>query len=153
MERVLQITEAVIDSLQNNTPDLSTEPLTAEDFLSHMYLLRVHDPVEQLAVVNNLPTILDQHKEVNLWNVIVILLLFILYPLECDRKSCGMFQVKLIVFDSITFLFRQDFEDMAGRTRLLANMAQKLMAVAENYDVAVSQKLALTCVAEFLQYF
>lgn len=52
--------------------------------------------------------------------------------------------MKLVVFDSITFNFRQDFEDMAGRTRLLANMAQKLMAVAENYDVAVSQKLFLT---------
>lgn len=53
-----------------------------------------------------------------------------------------MCQVKLVVFDSVTFNFRQDFEDMAGRTRLLANMAQKLMAVAEKYDVAVSQNLS-----------
>lgn len=45
--------------------------------------------------------------------------------------------MKLVVFDSVTFNFRQDFEDMAGRTRLLANMAQKLMAIAENYDVAI----------------
>lgn len=56
-----------------------------------------------------------------------------------------MCQVRLVVFDSVTFNFRQDFEDMAGRTRLLANMAQKLMAVAENYDVAVRQKLFFTC--------
>ncbi|XP_024375721.1 DNA repair protein RAD51 homolog 3 [Physcomitrium patens] len=107
MERVLQITEAVIDDLRNKSP-ASAEDLTVEDFLSHIYLLRVHDPVEQLAVVNTLPTLLDEHKE-----------------------------VRLVVFDSVTFNFRQDFEDMAGRTRLLANMAQKLMAVAENYDVAI----------------
>ncbi|KAG0573909.1 hypothetical protein KC19_VG220600 [Ceratodon purpureus] len=108
MERVLQITEAVIDSLRIKSPGFSAAPLTAEDFLSHMYLLRVHDPLEQLAAVNNLPTLLDQHKE-----------------------------VKLIVFDSITFNFRQDFENMRERTRLLASMAQKLMAVAEIYDVAI----------------
>jgi hypothetical protein len=65
MERVLQITEAVIDSLRNKSPEFSAAPLTAEDFLSHMYLLRVHDPVEQLAVVNNLPTLLDHHKHVS----------------------------------------------------------------------------------------
>lgn len=53
--------------------------------------------------------------------------------------------MKLVIFDSITFNFRQDFEDMAGRTRLLANMAQKLMAVAEYHDVAVSQKFSLPC--------
>lgn len=65
MERALQITEAVIDSLRIKSPEFSAAPLIAEDFLSHMYLLRVHDPVEQLAVVNNLPTLLDQHKEVS----------------------------------------------------------------------------------------
>jgi hypothetical protein len=45
--------------------------------------------------------------------------------------------VKLIVIDSITFNFRQDFEDMAGRTRLLAEMGQKLGKIAEEYDLAV----------------
>lgn len=65
MERVLQITEAVIDDLRNKSP-ASAEDLTVEDFLSHIYLLRVHDPVEQLAVVNTLPTLLDEHKEVGL---------------------------------------------------------------------------------------
>lgn len=64
MERVSQITEAVIDDLGNMSPGHSAASFTAEDFLSHIYLLRVHDPVEQLAVVNNLPTLLDQHKEV-----------------------------------------------------------------------------------------
>lgn len=45
--------------------------------------------------------------------------------------------MKLIVIDSITFNFRQDFEDMAGRTRLLAEMGQKLAKIAEEHDLAV----------------
>ncbi len=47
-------------------------------------------------------------------------------------------QVKLIVIDSIAFHFRQDFQDMAQRTRVLAEMAQKLMHLAEEEDLAVS---------------
>ena len=47
-------------------------------------------------------------------------------------------QVKLIVIDSIAFHFRQDFQDMAQRTRVLAEMAQKLMHLAEERDLAVS---------------
>ncbi len=47
-------------------------------------------------------------------------------------------QVKLIVIDSIAFHFRQDFQDMAQRTRVLAEMAQKLMHLAEEKDLAVS---------------
>ncbi len=43
----------------------------------------------------------------------------------------------MIVIDSITFNFRQDFEDMAGRTRLLAEMGQKLGKIAEEHDLAV----------------
>lgn len=49
-----------------------------------------------------------------------------------------IWQVKLIVIDSIAFHFRQDFQDMAQRTRVLAEMAQKLMHLAEEKDLAVS---------------
>ena len=53
-------------------------------------------------------------------------------------KSHPFAQVKLIVIDSIAFHFRQDFQDMAQRTRVLAEMAQKLMHLAEEKDLAVS---------------
>ena len=46
--------------------------------------------------------------------------------------------MKLIVIDSVAFHFRQDFYDMAQRTRLLAEMAQKLMHLAEEKNLAVS---------------
>lgn len=52
-------------------------------------------------------------------------------------------QVKLVVIDSITFYFRQDFEDMALRTRLLGEMALKLMKLAQKFNLAVSENYFL----------
>ena len=46
-------------------------------------------------------------------------------------------QVVLVVIDSVTFHFRQDWPDMGRRARLLAVMAQQAMAVAESRGVAV----------------
>lgn len=47
-------------------------------------------------------------------------------------------QVKLVVIDSITFHFRQDFVDMALRTRLLGGLALKLMKLAKKFSLAVN---------------
>ena len=47
-------------------------------------------------------------------------------------------QVKVVIIDSVTFHFRQDFTDMVLRTRLLSGMAQKLMNIADRFDIAVS---------------
>lgn len=44
--------------------------------------------------------------------------------------------MKLVVVDSITFHFRQDFRDMAQRSRLLTRMAQDVMALAERHALA-----------------
>lgn len=46
-------------------------------------------------------------------------------------------QVKVVIVDSITFHFRQEFEDMALRTRLLSGMALKLMKLAKKFNIAV----------------
>ncbi|GER57501.1 DNA repair and recombination protein radA [Striga asiatica] len=45
--------------------------------------------------------------------------------------------VKVVIIDSITFHFRQDFEDMALRTRLLSGIALKLMKLAKKFNLAV----------------
>jgi len=42
-----------------------------------------------------------------------------------------------VVVDSIAFQFRQDHQDVGERTRLLANIGQRLMAVAGRNDVSV----------------
>jgi hypothetical protein len=46
--------------------------------------------------------------------------------------------VKLLVIDSIAFHFRQQFDDMALRTRLLNGLAQDLNKFAQLYELAVS---------------
>jgi RecA/RadA recombinase len=46
-------------------------------------------------------------------------------------------QVVLVVIDSVTFHFRQDWPDMGRRARLLAAMAQQAMSVAETRGVAM----------------
>lgn len=45
--------------------------------------------------------------------------------------------VRLVVVDSVTFHFRQEYADMAARTRQLGQMAQQLMQLAGERDVAV----------------
>lgn len=54
-------------------------------------------------------------------------------------------QVKIVIIDSVTFHFRQDFEDLALRTRLLSGMALKLMNLAKTYNLAVSNLQWVNC--------
>lgn len=56
----------------------------------------------------------------------------------CIVLAFTIAQVKIIIVDSVTFHFRQDFDDMALRTRLLSGMALKFMNLAKNYNLAVS---------------
>lgn len=95
---------------QKSTPDIqqSVAAITLESVLSNINYYRVHDYVEQIALVNVLPSILSQKPN-----------------------------VRLIVLDSVTFHFRHDFEDLGVRTRLLNGMAQKLTSIAAQFNVAV----------------
>ncbi|KAG2454632.1 hypothetical protein HYH02_000473 [Chlamydomonas schloesseri] len=83
-------------------------PFSLEGLLRGIYLFRVHDHVEQLGLVHLLPRFLEQYRG-----------------------------VRLVVIDSVTFHFRQDFPDMAQRTRVVTGMAQQLISLAQTYNVAV----------------
>ena len=61
MERVIQMTEACIANLVHASPATSKVQLNVEEVLGHIYSMRVHDPAEQLAVVNTLPKLLKQY--------------------------------------------------------------------------------------------
>lgn len=76
--------------------------------LQNIFLFRIHNHVEQVSLVNLLPQFLKQNP-----------------------------QVRLVVVDSIAFHFRQDFSDMAQRSRTVTAMAQQLIAAAQAHDVAV----------------
>lgn len=115
VERVVEIADACTRHLKklaiNNGTAAQLEAaskVSRDGMLANIHFFRVRDYTEQLAVTQMLPSFIANHPE-----------------------------VKLIVIDSIAFHFRQDFQDMAQRTRVLAEMAQKLMHLAEEKDLAV----------------
>ncbi len=69
--------------------------------MSSIYYFRVHHYIEQVALVNVLS----------------------------ERITRELPRVKLIVIDSVAFLFRRNFDDYAMRTRVLGNMSQTLIEV------------------------
>ena len=51
---------------------------------------------------------------------------------------CLYFQVRLVVVDSIASHFRHNFEDMGLRNRVLSGLAQNLIRMATQSNIAVS---------------
>jgi len=114
VERALQISEGVFKHLKKIAvqPERQArvQTLSADAFLRGIHVMRVHDLTEQLAAVNHLPSLLQQHPG-----------------------------VKLVVLDSVAFHFRHGSGsgDFAKRSRLLSAMAQKLNDLASRRQVAV----------------
>uniref|UniRef100_A0A5B6YTG9 DNA repair protein RAD51 homolog 3 n=1 Tax=Davidia involucrata TaxID=16924 RepID=A0A5B6YTG9_DAVIN len=114
VERVLQIAEACLedmveynDSLRKNFQVCEVK-MQPKDFLENIFYFRICSYTEEIAVINYLEKFISEHKD-----------------------------VKAVIIDSVTFHFRQDFEDMALRTRLLSGMALKLMKLAKKFSLAV----------------
>ncbi|MBN3293942.1 RA51C protein, partial [Polypterus senegalus] len=85
------------------------ENFTLETILSNIFFFRCHDYVELLAQVHLLPDFLFKHPK-----------------------------VRFLVVDSIAYPFRHEFEDLSARTRLLHGLAQKLLQLASQHNIAVS---------------
>ncbi|CAL5331423.1 unnamed protein product [Camellia sinensis] len=121
VERALQIAEACVEdvleyrSLRKNFQACQVQ-MQPKDFLNNILYFRICSYTEQIAVINYLEKFILEHKDVDIL-----------------RFS----QVKVVVIDSVTFHFRQDFEDMALRTRLLSGIALKLMKLSKKYSLAV----------------
>ncbi|KAJ8506455.1 hypothetical protein OPV22_007341 [Ensete ventricosum] len=114
VERAHQIAEGCISDLLDNTAHrlkdfpACPERLQPNSFLSNIFYFRICSYTEQIATINYLEKFLEEQKD-----------------------------VKIIVVDSITFHFRQDFDDLALRTRVLSGMSLKLMSFAKKYSLAV----------------
>ncbi|KAL6981780.1 DNA repair protein rad51c [Sarracenia purpurea var. burkii] len=114
VERALQIAEACVEDMskfrdfERNNSRVCQVQIQPKDFLKNIFYFRICSYTEQIAVINFLEKFISEHKD-----------------------------VKVVIIDSVTFHFRQDFEDMALRTRLLSGMALKLMKLAKNYSLAV----------------
>lgn len=70
--------------------------------------VRCHDYVELLAELHLLPTFLQKQTK-----------------------------VRLLVIDSMAFPFLQLFDDLSERTRLLRGLAQQLITMATNHNIAI----------------
>ncbi|KAL2892441.1 DNA repair protein RAD51-like protein 3, partial [Bienertia sinuspersici] len=114
VERALQIAEGCVEDMekdhyfQRRDVQAVKKKLIPENFLANIFHFRICSYTEQIAMINHLDKWVSEHRD-----------------------------VKLVVVDSVTFYFRQDFEDMALRTRKLGEMALKLMKLAQKYSLAV----------------
>ncbi|XP_058104617.1 DNA repair protein RAD51 homolog 3 isoform X2 [Magnolia sinica] len=114
VERAFQIAEACIQDtlnsfvVQQRDVKVCQEKMQPKAFLANIFYFRICSYTEQIAVINYLDKFIAEQKD-----------------------------VKIVIIDSITFHFRQDFDDLALRTRVLGGMALKLMKLANKYSVAV----------------
>ncbi|KAM6584060.1 hypothetical protein CsatB_011062 [Cannabis sativa] len=114
VERATQIAEASISDMLEYNNHLAKQNRVCQvkfkpsDILENIFYFRVCSYTEQMALINHLEKFISDHKD-----------------------------VKIVIVDSVTFHFRQDFEDLALRTRLLNGMALKLMNLAKTFNVAV----------------
>ncbi|XP_020596905.1 DNA repair protein RAD51 homolog 3 isoform X2 [Phalaenopsis equestris] len=113
-ERAYQIAEACIMDIWENLvfPHKDNkdcqERMQPDHFLSNILYFRICSYTEQIAVINYLDKFLEEHKD-----------------------------VKIVIIDSISFHFRQDFKEMVQRTIVLNEMSRLLMKVAKRFSVAV----------------
>ena len=115
VERVEQMARAVVAHLQRISSVQhdarmaeAVATLDANDLLEGISYFRAHSATEQIAAINLL-----------------------------DELAREAHDVRLVVVDSIAFHFRQEFDDMARRTRVLNGLAQQLLELAERRGLAV----------------
>ncbi|KAF7826024.1 DNA repair protein RAD51-like protein 3 [Senna tora] len=114
VERVLEIAKACTEDLSEYSHLIHKDAqdcvvkIHPNSILENIFYFRVCSYTEQIALVNYLDKFITEHKD-----------------------------VKIIILDSVTIHFRQDFDDMALRTRLLSEMALKLMKLSKKFSLAV----------------
>ncbi|KAG0305478.1 DNA repair protein rad51c [Dissophora globulifera] len=108
-KRALQFATACFERLSAADNDKEIRPaLDSKDLMQGIQYCRVHSPVELIAMVRMLSGIVRSHPK-----------------------------TKLIVVDSIAFLFRSNLSDINMRTKLVATLGRQLSDLARTYNVAV----------------
>ncbi|XP_061961334.1 DNA repair protein RAD51 homolog 3 isoform X3 [Populus nigra] len=113
-ERAQEIAEACIEDISEYKRFLHKDSqacqgeIQGKDVLQNIYFFRICSYTEQIALINYLEEFISDHKD-----------------------------VKIVVIDSVAFHFRQGFEDLALRTRILGEMALKLVKLAKMCNLAV----------------
>uniref|UniRef100_UPI0037E98513 DNA repair protein RAD51 homolog 3 n=1 Tax=Semicossyphus pulcher TaxID=241346 RepID=UPI0037E98513 len=112
LQRVVDIAAAAVQHcsllVEDDEQRVAMTTLSVESILSNIFLVRCHDYVELLAELHLLPDFLSEHQ-----------------------------RVRLLVIDSVAFPFRQHFDELSQRTRLLNGIAQQLIGMATSHNMAV----------------
>ncbi|RUP26539.1 hypothetical protein BC936DRAFT_138775 [Jimgerdemannia flammicorona] len=131
-QRVAEMAGVMVERVNGQLRDGVDGMLTLDTVLSRIHYFRVHDFVELLALMRILDEFLKSHPKV------CISVQNLRHQPTCECVYLFIYyQVKLVVVDSIAFHFRLNFPDMALRTRLLNSVAQTLMQLASDFDLAV----------------
>lgn len=86
----------------------AAQQISQEYLLQHIHVFRVFDQTELIALLNQLPAQFDSNP-----------------------------RVKVLIIDSIAYLFRQDVQEIGARNRVLSSIVQMLNDYALLYKVAV----------------
>ncbi|KAJ6879184.1 DNA repair protein RAD51 [Populus alba x Populus x berolinensis] len=121
-ERAQEIAEACVEDISEYKRFLHKDlqacqgEIHGKDVLQNIYFFRICSYTEQIALINYLEEFISDHKD-----------------------------VKIVIIDSVAFHFRQGFEDLALRTRILGEMALKLVKLAKMCNLAVTNICSLYC--------
>lgn len=121
-ERAQEIAEACVEDISEYKRFLHKDlqacqgEIQGKDVLQNIYFFRICSYTEQIALINYLEEFISDHKD-----------------------------VKIVIIDSVAFHFRQGFEDLALRTRILGEMALKLVKLAKMCNLAVTNICLLYC--------
>ncbi|XP_011016409.1 PREDICTED: DNA repair protein RAD51 homolog 3-like isoform X2 [Populus euphratica] len=119
-ERAQEIAEACAEDISEYKRFLHKDlqacqgEIQGKDVLQNIYFFRICSYTEQIALINYLEEFISDHKD-----------------------------VKIVIIDSVAFHFRQGFEDLALRTRILGEMALKLVKLAKMCNLAVTNMCSL----------
>ncbi|XP_065890495.1 DNA repair protein RAD51 homolog 3-like isoform X2 [Dysidea avara] len=120
VDRVYKVASATVEHIKRVAESSGDKEMkqaasqyTVEKVLSSIHHYRCHNYIELIAVVNILPEFVQQQNN----------------------------QVSLILVDSIACHFRHDIEDMTLRNRLLAGLAQNLIKLASQRQIAMTTRV------------
>ncbi|CAJ1085691.1 DNA repair protein RAD51 homolog 3 [Xyrichtys novacula] len=112
LQRVTDMAAAAVQHcallVEDDEQRVAMTTFSVETILSNIFLVCCHDYLELLAELHLLPDFLSEHP-----------------------------RVRLLVIDSLAFPFRQHFDELSQRTRLLNGLTQQLIAMATNQNLAV----------------
>ncbi|XP_074537696.1 DNA repair protein RAD51 homolog 3 [Halichoeres trimaculatus] len=112
LQRIVDVAAAAVQHCsllaEDDEQRVAMTTFSVDTILSNIFLVRCRDYVELLAELHMLPDFLCEHPK-----------------------------VRLLVIDSLAFLFRQHFEELSQRTRILNGLAQQLIAMATSQNMAV----------------